>query len=95
MLYLYASEAAWHILSFDISSIEPSVKALLIHLPGENVQHFSDEGSSTSALICYFYHPHYPEFGTLLYTDYNTLYVSYPYDEDSILDDDNFLEQPI
>jgi hypothetical protein len=93
--YLCAPEAAWRILGFDISSKEPSVKALFIHLPGEHVRHFSDDESSTSALIRYFHRPHCPEFQNLLYTDYNSQYVFYPYDEDSILDDDAFLEESI
>jgi hypothetical protein len=93
--YLSSPEAAWRILGFEISSKEPSVKPLSIHLSGENVHQFFDDGCSTSALIRYFHRPHYPQFNNLLYTDYNTQYVFYPYDQNSILDDDAYLEEPI
>lgn len=71
--YLSATEAAWRILSFDITSKEPSVTCLPVHLPGQNIPQFGQgdrEHSSVSLLMCYFHRPHLPQFANLLYVDY-------------------------
>jgi len=62
--YLSAPEAAWRILGFDITSKEPSVTCLPIHLPGQNRTQFhqgrNSVTSTASDLIRYFYRPQEP-----------------------------------
>lgn len=78
--YLSAPEAAWRILTFEISRKEPAVENLPIHLPGENIPQFrcSDGSrSSTSLLDRYFLRP--PELHHLRYKEYYEKYILYPY----------------
>jgi hypothetical protein len=49
--YLSALEAAWRILEFDIMGKELAVSSLSVHLPGQNLCQFGNEGSSSSSLI--------------------------------------------
>jgi hypothetical protein len=96
--YLSAPEAAWRILGFEITSKDPSVTCLPVHLPGENIPQFtqgtSDQGSTTSLLIRYFHRPNLPQFENISYLDYFQLYVLYRWEGDP-LDEDEYLEEPI
>jgi hypothetical protein len=39
--YICATEAAWRIFGFDITTKQPSVTCLPIHLPGQNIAQYS------------------------------------------------------
>lgn len=97
--YLSAPESAWRILAFDITSKEPSVTCLPVHLPGQNTPQFAQgtahHGSSASLLIRYFNRPREPQFLNLLYTEYFQQYLLYKWDPQTPLLDDEFLEQVI
>jgi hypothetical protein len=97
--YLSAPEAAWRMLGFEITSKDPSVTCLPVHLPGENIPQFaqgtSDQGSTMSLLICYFHHPNLPQFDNISYLDYFQLYVLYRWEHGDPLDEDEYLEEPI
>lgn len=97
--YLSAPEASWRILGFDITSKEPSVTCLPVHLPGGNRPQFARgeqiEGSAVSLLIRYFHRPRTPEFSNLLYTEYFEKYVLYPWDPNVPLLRDEHLEEDI
>ena len=92
--YLGSIEAAWHMLGFHITTKTPAVCALPVHLPGENIPQFLKEDSA-SLLIHYFHRPNLPQFDHLTYIQYNQQYVFYPYNEHTILANDEFLETPI
>lgn len=97
--YLSAPEATRRILGFDISSKEPSVTCLPVHLPGGNVPQFAQgdqsEGSSVSLSIRYFHRPRLPQFSNLLYTEYFEKFILYPYNTGDPLRGDEFLEVDI
>ena len=92
--YLSSVEATWRILGFHLTAKKPAVRALIIHLPGENLPQFLKEDSA-SALIRYFHRPDLPEFKHLTYIQYNQQYVFYRYHPDDILADDEYLETAI
>ena len=96
--YLSSPEAAWRILGFDITSKEPSVDCLPVHLSGQNTPQFaggSSHGSSASLLIRYFHRPHLPQFTSLLYTEYFEKYLLYKWDPQVPLGEDEYLEDEI
>lgn len=97
--YLSAHEAAWRILGFEITSKDPSVSCLPVHLPGGNITQF-DGGldasrSSTSLLIRYFHQPGDALFATMTYTEYFNKYVLYKWDAMSTLQAGKHLDCPI
>ncbi len=78
--YISAAEAIWRILEFDTCSQYPPVKALPVHLPGEDSIVF-EEGSEADALekavsklMLYFNRPVHPELDKLTYLDFNEKY---------------------
>lgn len=78
--FLPSTEAAWRLLGFNITSKEPSVEVLPVHLPGQNFAQFaqgnSGEVSTTSLLIRYSNRPHHlPEFANLSYMDHVHDYI--------------------
>jgi hypothetical protein len=93
--YLSAPEAAWRILGFDITGKEPAVSSLSVHLPGQNLRQFGNEGSSASSLIRYFHRPNHPTFSPLTYIEYNQDYTFKMYNNTMILTDNDYLERPI
>lgn len=97
--YLSAPEAAWRILGFDITSKEPSVICLPVHLPGQNILQFTigenSQGSTASLLIRYFHRPRLPLFENLTYTQYFQQYILYKWDSHVPLQDDEHLEDEI
>jgi hypothetical protein len=98
--YICATEAAWQIFAFDITTKQPSVTCLPIHLPGQNISQYSRTNTSTvstaSLLIRYFHRPNDDIFRNLSYIDYFNNYVLYEYDaSDPSIRPDDFLENPI
>jgi len=97
--YLSAPESAWHIPAFDITSKEPSITCLPVHLPRQNTPQFvqgtAHHESSASLLICYFNQPREPQFVNLPYTEYFQQYLLYKWDPQIPLLDDEFLERVI
>lgn len=97
--YLSAPEAAWRILGFEVTSKDPSVSCLPIHLPGENKPKFDgscqSQSTPTSLLMRYFHRPTSPVFLNLKYVDYFQQYVLYPWNGKAELAPGEFLEQPI
>ncbi|KIJ40641.1 hypothetical protein M422DRAFT_109402, partial [Sphaerobolus stellatus SS14] len=97
--YLSATEAAWRILGFQITSKKPAVTCLPVHLPNQNRIQFNQgqnrQTSTVSNLIRYFFRPLDPNFNALLYTEYFQQYVHYPYRLNEDLRDDETLEQII
>lgn len=97
--YLSAPEAAWRILGFDVTSKEPSVTCLPVHLPGQNIPQFFQGdnrlSSSASLLIRYFHRPSLQDFDALLYTDYYEQYLFQKTTPHTILREHQYLEQPI
>jgi hypothetical protein len=97
--YLSSPEAAWRILGFDITSKEPSVTCLPVHLPGDAIPRFDggnrSENKTTSLLIRYFHRPLAHIFDNLTYTTYFQNYVLYKLSSNDRVRDDEFLEQVI
>ncbi|KAG1818600.1 uncharacterized protein BJ212DRAFT_1298673 [Suillus subaureus] len=83
--YLSAPEAVWRILGFKITSMDPSVTCLPVHLPGENIPQFvqgtSDQGWEHSDPLDedeYLKEPiHHSTQNKLLHTIEGTLYHTY------------------
>lgn len=92
--YLCVPEAAWQIIGFHLTNKIPSVRPLSIHLPGENIPQFLKK-ESASSLIRYFHRPLQLLFNKLSYIQYNQEYISYHYNENDILADDEYLETDI
>ena len=92
--YLSSPEAAWRILNFQITMKNPTVRALTVHLPGQNIPKFL-ANDTTSSLIRYFHRPPLPQFTNLTYIDYNQQYIPYPFREHDPLAEDEYLEIPI
>jgi PIF1-like helicase len=97
--YLSSNEAAWRIIGFDITSKEPSVACLPVHLPGENVPRYTGGktslSNSTSLLIRYFNRPSLGEFDNLTYAEYFEKYVLYKWSQDDPLASGQVLENVI
>jgi hypothetical protein len=95
--YLSSAEAAWRILSYDTSNINPSVTCLHIHLPGENTPQLGsgNDTSTASQLLRYFARPYDSEFRSLTYTEFYSRYIHYPYDPTSILPPGQWYEREI
>lgn len=92
--YLSAPESAWRILGYDITRKKPSVDCLPVHLPGENTPQFCwREGarSSTSLLDQYFLRSE--ALTHLQYEEYFEQFVLYPFDDNVILTNRDFLEK--
>jgi hypothetical protein len=97
--YLSAHEAVWRILGFHITSKNPSVTCLPVHLPDENIARFTGSGTAsdttTSLLIRYFNRPLAPQFESVKYADYFKDYVLYKWTETGVLQADEHLEEVI
>lgn len=95
--YLSAPEAAWRIMNFEITSKEPSVSCLPVHLPGQNIPQFTlgedSQGSTASLLIRYFHRPNILQFKDLTYIQYFQQYLLYNWNSQVPLLDDEYLEQ--
>lgn len=92
--YLSAPESTWHILGFNITHKEPSVDCLPVHLLGENIpqfHHHAGTHSSTSLLNWYFLHS--DALTHLQYEEYFEQFVLYPFNENTIVTDHDFIEK--
>ena len=79
--YLSSSEAVWRIFNFHITQQTPTVKALRVHLPNQQLYQMyraNHMESGASQLLRYFSRPLDPLFDTLLYCDYFSQYILYP-----------------
>jgi hypothetical protein len=95
--YLCATEGVWRILGFDITTKEPSVACLPVHLPGGNISRFTggqrdQPRSSTSLLLRYFHRPLLDKFENITYIDYFQQYILYKMDPTQVLRPDEHLE---
>jgi hypothetical protein len=75
--YLSFSEAVYQIFSFHITSKNPPVKCLSVHLENEQLGQMHQSGdnqSFMSDLLWYFCRPHGPNFDGLKYTDFYNQY---------------------
>ncbi|CAG8839267.1 8124_t:CDS:2, partial [Gigaspora margarita] len=93
--YLSATEAAWRIFRYSITMSDPSVLALPIHLPNTNIPQYTryqNISSSVSLLDHYFLRPLDSFFTQLKYTEYYENYILYPFNPNTI-HEDNFVEQ--
>src|SRR4051812_3030093 len=75
--YLSASEAAWRICSFDITTKTPAVVPIPVHLPGANFHQMmrrDQDASTASKLLRYFARPRLPEFRALRILEYYSTY---------------------
>jgi PIF1-like helicase len=98
--YICATEAAWHLFGFHITSKKPSVTCLPIHLPSQNILQYQHKnatpGSTASLLIRYFHRPPLPHFSNLTYTEYYEKYILYDFNnDDGNLSNNEFLEKTI
>ncbi len=97
--YLSAPEAAWRILGFDVTNMEPSVTCLPIHLPGQNFPQFSQgrglRTSPSSLLIRYFNRPTHALFDDIIYTSYYRDYTFTKFNNNTALREGDYLEQQI
>ena len=97
--YLSAHEAEWRILGFHITSKNPSVSCLPVHLLDENIARYTGQGtasdSTTSLLIRYFNRPPHATFSSLKYCEYFELYVLYKWQDGDSVQDNEFLENTI
>ncbi|KFA70977.1 hypothetical protein S40288_10334 [Stachybotrys chartarum IBT 40288] len=78
--YLSSSEAAYRILSFNITSKEPAVRSLSVHLENEQLPQFSQSAAQHSFktdLLWYFQRPKREPFLGLTYPEF---YARYYYD---------------
>ena len=58
--YLSATEAAWRILAFNITSKQPGVTSIQVHLPGMNfaqMRRTNSQSSGASKVLRYFARP--------------------------------------
>jgi hypothetical protein len=79
--YLSSSEAAWRILNYNITNIQPSVTAYAIHLPNKQLgQMWRTKGttSSVTAFLRYLHRPAGPEFDSLKLLDFYSRYWAQP-----------------
>jgi hypothetical protein len=97
--YLSAPEAAWRILGFDITSKEPSVTCLPIHLPGANIGQFTGQaprqGATASLLMRYFHRPRHELFENMTYIDYFQSFILYKWIPGDDIREDEFLEEEL
>ena len=97
--YLSAHDTAWRILGFHITSKNPSVSCLPVHLLDENIARYTGRGtasdSTTSLLIQYFNRPPHVIFSSLKYCEYFELYVLYKWQGGDGVQDNEFLENTI
>ena len=80
--YLSSSEAVWRIFNFHITQQLPTVKALRVHLPNQELSQMYRKNtisSGASQLLRYFCRPSNQLFDNLLYSDYFSQYILYPY----------------
>ena len=94
--YLSASEAAWRILQFDLTTKEPPVIALQVHLPGTNFsQMLRTTGSASKGtdLLRYFHRPIDHEFDSLTFQDFFKYYRHDKYNAAIPLRPGEFLEK--
>ncbi|CAG8496235.1 7053_t:CDS:2 [Cetraspora pellucida] len=92
--YLSAPEAAWRIFRYHVTSTNPPVQALPIHLPNSNISQYSrlyNPSSSASLLDRYFLRLIEPLFDNLKYTEYYEQYIQYPFNQH--MNENVFLEQ--
>ncbi|CAG8836930.1 23921_t:CDS:1, partial [Racocetra persica] len=92
--YLSAPEAAWRIFRYHITSTNPPVQALPIHLFNTNIPQYSRSynTSTVSLLNRYFFQPPESLFDKLKYTEYYEQYLLYPFKQQDVRESD-FLEQ--
>ena len=95
--YLSASEAAWRILQFDITTKEPAVIALHVHLPGTNFSQMPRSTGITSKgtdLLRYFHRPAGNRFDAATFEGFFKYYRHEKFTPHVPLTQEEFLEQP-
>ncbi|KIK40524.1 hypothetical protein CY34DRAFT_107719 [Suillus luteus UH-Slu-Lm8-n1] len=89
-----STRSSWQILGFETTWKEPAVESLSIHLPNENTPQFrqaAGQRSTTSQLHRYFLRSQ--QLSHLHYEEYFEQFVLYPYNEDEMLTERDFLEK--
>ena len=95
--YLSATEAAWRILAFNITSKQPGVTSIQVHLPGMNfaqMRRTNSQSSGASKVLRYFARPLLPQFESMKISEYFRDYRLEAYMEGDSLPNGQFLEQP-